>query len=112
MKMITAIIKPLKFDNIHAALEEIGVTGFTVTEVQTVGRQGGRTELYRGKEYTTRLQMKIKLEIAVADQQLDEVIRVITHAASGGRSEDCKLFVTSLEETMRVRAGEAYAIAS
>jgi nitrogen regulatory protein P-II 2 len=102
MKMITAVIKPVEFDNVYAALEEIGVAGITATEVRAVGHPKGRTELHRGAEYTVSFRTKIKIEFAVTDEQLDAVIEVITHAAHIDANGEDKVFVTSLEQAIRI----------
>lgn len=106
MKLVTAIIKPFKLDDVRAALSEIGVSGMTVTEVKGFGRQRGHTELYRGAEYVVDFLPKVKLEIAVADEQVDAVIEAISHAANTGKIGDGKIFVTALEQVIRIRTGE------
>ncbi len=106
MKMITAIIKPFKLDDVRDALGEIGVQGMTVTEVRGFGRQKGHTELYRGAEYVVDFLPKLKLEVAVADDQVEPVIEAIAEAAASGRIGDGKIFVTGLERVLRIRTGE------
>ena len=106
MHLITAIIKPFKLDDVRMALSEIGVQGMTVTEVKGFGRQKGHTELYRGAEYVVDFLPKIKLEVAVDDSRLDEVIETITAAARTGKIGDGKIFVAALENVVRIRTGE------
>ena len=106
MHLITAIIKPFKLDDVRTALSEIGVQGMTVTEVKGFGRQKGHTELYRGAEYVVDFLPKIKLEVAVDDSRLDEVIETITTAARTGKIGDGKIFVAALENVVRIRTGE------
>ena len=106
MKLITAIIKPFKLDDVRDALGEIGVKGITVTEVKGFGRQKGHTELYRGAEYVVDFLPKIKLEAAVSAALVDQVIEVIGKSASTGKIGDGKIFVTSLEQAIRIRTGE------
>lgn len=106
MKLITAIIKPFKLDDVREALSEIGVQGMTVSEVKGFGRQKGHTELYRGAEYVVDFLPKIKLEVAVADDQADKVIESISKAANSGKIGDGKIFVHSLEQVVRIRTGE------
>ena len=106
MKLITAIIKPFKLDDVREALSEIGVSGMTVTEVKGFGRQKGHTELYRGAEYAVDFLPKVKVEIAVDDGMLDECIEAIGKAANTGKVGDGKVFVASLEEIVRIRTGE------
>jgi nitrogen regulatory protein P-II 2 len=106
MKLITAIIKPFKLDDVREALSEIGVHGMTVTEVKGFGRQKGHTELYRGAEYVVDFLPKIKVEVAVSDEQLDEGIEAISGAARSGKIGDGKIFITNLEEVIRIRTGE------
>jgi nitrogen regulatory protein PII len=106
MKLITAIIKPFKLDDVRDALGEVGVTGMTVSEVKGFGRQKGHTELYRGAEYVVDFLPKLKLEIAVADDDADRVVETIVETASSGRIGDGKIFVTALERTVRIRTGE------
>ena len=107
MKMVTAIIKPFKLDDVREALSEIGVQGLTTTEVKGFGRQKGHTELYRGAEYVVDFLPKVKLEIAVADGQVDAVIEAVTNAAQSGKIGDGKIFVTSIEQAVRIRTGES-----
>ena len=106
MHLITAIIKPFKLDDVRTALSEIGIQGMTVTEVKGFGRQKGHTELYRGAEYVVDFLPKIKLEVAVDDTRLDEVIETITTAARTGKIGDGKIFVAALENVVRIRTGE------
>ncbi|WP_068858396.1 P-II family nitrogen regulator [Perlucidibaca aquatica] len=106
MKMITAVIKPFKLDDVREALSDIGVTGLTVTEVKGFGRQKGHTELYRGAEYVVDFVPKVRLDLAVSDDQLDSVIEVITKAAATGKIGDGKIFVTDLLQVVRIRTGE------
>jgi nitrogen regulatory protein P-II 2 len=106
MKLITAIIKPFKMDDVREALSEIGVAGVTATEVKGFGRQKGHTELYRGAEYVVDFLPKIKLEIAVADEVLDNAVQAIIKAANTGKIGDGKIFVSNLEQVIRIRTGE------
>jgi nitrogen regulatory protein P-II 2 len=106
MKLITAIVKPFKLDDVREALSSIGVQGITVTEVKGFGRQKGHTELYRGAEYVVDFLPKIKLEIAVGSEMVDQVIEAVTTSASTGKIGDGKIFVTSLEQVIRIRTGE------
>ena len=106
MKLVTAIIKPFKLDDVREALNGIGVQGVTVTEVKGFGRQKGHTELYRGAEYVVDFLPKIKLEIAVDDATLDDVIDAITSVARTGKIGDGKIFVVPLEQVIRIRTGE------
>lgn len=106
MKLITAIIKPFKMDDVREALSEIGVAGVTATEVKGFGRQKGHTELYRGAEYVVDFLPKVKLEIAVADDVLDKAIETIVSAANTGKIGDGKIFVSNLEQVIRIRTGE------
>jgi len=106
MKLVTAIVKPFKLDDVREALSEIGVAGITVTEVKGFGRQKGHTELYRGAEYVVDFLPKVKIEAAVDSPMLDQVIEAITKAANTGKIGDGKIFVTSLEQTIRIRTGE------
>ena len=106
MKMISAVIKPFKLDDVREALSEIGVTGLTVTEVKGFGRQKGHTELYRGAEYVVDFLPKVKIEVAIGDDLVDRVIEAITKAANTGKIGDGKIFVTSLEQIIRIRTGE------
>lgn len=107
MKMITAIIKPFKLDDVRDALGDIGVKGITATEVKGFGRQKGHTELYRGAEYVVDFLPKVKLDIAVDDDQVDGVIEAIKTAASTGKIGDGKIFVQPLEQAVRIRTGES-----
>lgn len=106
MKMVNAIIKPFKLDDVREALSEIGVTGITATEVKGFGRQKGHTELYRGAEYVVDFLPKVKLEIAVADDLVDNVIEAISNTANTGKIGDGKIFVFDLEQAIRIRTGE------
>lgn len=106
MKLVTAIIKPFKMDDVRLALSEIGVQGITVTEVKGFGRQRGHTELYRGAEYVIDFLPKLKLEIAVPEDQLDATIDAIVKAANTGKIGDGKIFVSPLEQVIRIRTGE------
>jgi nitrogen regulatory protein P-II 1 len=106
MKKIEAIIKPFKLDEVKDQLNEKGAYGITVTEVKGYGRQKGHTELYRGAEYTVDFLPKVKLEIIVKDEQLDEIIKVITQAAQTGKIGDGKIFVSDLEDVIRIRTEE------
>jgi nitrogen regulatory protein P-II 2 len=106
MKLVTAIIKPFKLDDVRESLSEIGVQGITVTEVKGFGRQKGHTELYRGAEYVVDFLPKVKIDIAIADDQLDAVIEAITKAANTGKIGDGKIFVVNLEQAVRIRTGE------
>ena len=106
MKLITAIIKPFKLDDVRDAVAEIGVQGLTVTEVKGFGRQKGHTELYRGAEYVVDFLPKIKIEIAVDDNRVEAVIETITKAANTGKIGDGKIFVLDLGQVVRIRTGE------
>lgn len=106
MKLVTAIIKPFKLDDVRDALGEIGVKGITVTEVKGFGRQKGHTELYRGAEYVVDFLPKIKLEAAVSEALVDQVIEVISKSANTGKIGDGKIFVSAIEQTIRIRTGE------
>lgn len=106
MKLITAIIKPFKLDDVREALSEIGVTGITVTEVKGFGRQKGHTELYRGAEYIVDFLPKVKIEAAVSTEQVDQAIEAISSAANTGKIGDGKIFVSAVEQTIRIRTGE------
>ena len=106
MKLITAIIKPFKLDDVREALADVGVQGMTVSETRGFGRQKGHTELYRGAEYVVDFLPKIKLEIAVADDDVERVIETVTETARSGRIGDGKIFVTGLERVVRIRTGE------
>jgi nitrogen regulatory protein P-II 2 len=107
MKLITAIIKPFKLDDVRSALSEIGVQGVTVSEVKGFGRQKGHTELYRGAEYVVDFLPKVKIEIAIDDAQCDAIIEAIRNAAYTGKIGDGKIFVSSLEQVIRIRTGES-----
>ena len=106
MKLVSAVIKPFKLDDAREALSEIGVRGITVTEVKGFGRQKGHTELYRGAEYVVDFLPKIKLEVAIEADQLDQVIETISKATQTGKIGDGKIFVTPLENVVRIRTGE------
>jgi nitrogen regulatory protein PII len=106
MKMVMAIIKPFKLDDVREALAEIGVQGITVTEVKGFGRQKGHTELYRGAEYVVDFLPKIKLEIAVTDNLAERVVEAVTHSANSGKIGDGKIFVYDLDQVIRIRTGE------
>ena len=107
MKLITAIIKPFKLDDVRAALSEIGVSGMTVTEVKGFGRQRGHTELYRGAEYVVDFLPKVKIEIVLGDDMVEKAIEAIRRAAQTGRIGDGKIFVSNIEEAIRIRTGES-----
>lgn len=107
MKMVIAIIKPFKLDDVRDALANIGIKGITVTEVKGFGRQKGHTELYRGAEYVVDFLPKVKLDIAVADDQVDAVIDAVVNAAATGKIGDGKIFVSDLERVIRIRTGES-----
>ena len=107
MKMINAIIKPFKLDDVREALSEIGVQGITVTEVKGFGRQKGHTELYRGAEYVVDFLPKLKIEVAVTDSTLDQTIETITKAANTGKIGDGKIFVSDILQAIRIRTGES-----
>lgn len=106
MKLVTAIIKPFKLDDVREALSDIGINGITMTEVKGFGRQKGHTEMYRGAEYVVDFLPKIKLEIACADNDVERVIDVIISTANTGKIGDGKIFVTNLEQVIRIRTGE------
>ena len=106
MKLVVAVIKPFKLDDVREALAEVGVQGITVTEVKGFGRQKGHTELYRGAEYVVDFLPKIKLEVAVGDDQVERVVEAIQNAARTGKIGDGKIFVTPLEQVIRIRTGE------
>lgn len=106
MKLVTAVIKPFKLDDVREALSEIGVQGITVTEVKGFGRQKGHTELYRGAEYVVDFLPKVKIEVAIADAAVDQVIESISNAANTGKIGDGKIFVSPLEQVVRIRTGE------
>jgi len=106
MKLVTAIIKPFKLDDVREALSEVGASGITVIEVKGFGRQKGHTELYRGAEYVVDFLPKIKIEVAISSEQVDQVIEAISSAAKTGKIGDGKIFVTSLDQVVRIRTGE------
>jgi nitrogen regulatory protein P-II 2 len=107
MKLVTAIIKPFKLDDVREALSEIGVQGITVTEVKGFGRQKGHTELYRGAEYVVDFLPKVKVEVAIKADMLDQVIEAISGAANTGKIGDGKIFIAPLEHVVRIRTGES-----
>lgn len=107
MKLVTAIIKPFKLDDVREALSDIGVQGITVTEVKGFGRQKGHTELYRGAEYVVDFLPKVKIEVAVNDDLKDQVIEAISNAAKTGKIGDGKIFIYNLDEAIRIRTGES-----
>jgi len=111
VKLVTAIIKPFKLDEVRESLSEVGITGLTVTETKGFGRQKGHTELYRGAEYVVDFLPKVRLEVAVTDSQVDSVIEAIVKAARTGKIGDGKIFVSSLEQVIRIRTGETGDIA-
>ncbi|MCR6653279.1 MAG: P-II family nitrogen regulator [Cellvibrionaceae bacterium] len=106
MKLITAVIKPFRLDDVRNALSDVGVQGMTVTEVKGFGRQKGHTELYRGAEYVVDFLPKVKLEMAVADEMVEQAVEAITKAARTGKIGDGKIFIQSLTEVIRIRTGE------
>ena len=106
MKLVTAIIKPFKLEDVRNSLENLGIQGMTITEVKGFGRQKGHTELYRGAEYVIDFLPKLKIEIAVSDDRLDEIVQAIQESASTGKIGDGKIFVSSLENVIRIRTGE------
>ncbi|MCD8505213.1 MAG: P-II family nitrogen regulator [Burkholderiaceae bacterium] len=106
MKLVTAIIKPFKLDEVREGLSEVGITGLTVTEIKGFGRQKGHTELYRGAEYVVDFLPKIRVEVAVADNQVEAVIEAIIKAARTGKIGDGKIFVSPLDDVIRIRTGE------
>ena len=106
MKLITAIIKPFKVEEVRAALDKIGVSGMTMTEVKGFGRQKGHTELYRGAEYTIDFLPKIKIEIVVTDEMIDEVKNIIIKSSASGKIGDGKIFISPIDEVVRIRTGE------
>jgi len=106
MKLVTAIIKPFKLDDVREALSEIGVQGITVTEVKGFGRQKGHTELYRGAEYVVDFLPKVKIDIAISADMLDQVLEAISKAANTGKIGDGKIFVSPIEQVVRIRTGE------
>ena len=106
MKLITAIIKPYKLDEVREALSEVGVTGLSITDVKGFGRQKGHTELYRGSEYVVDFLPKTKIELAVSDDTVDKVIQAVSDVANTGKIGDGKIFVSSLDQVVRIRTGE------
>jgi nitrogen regulatory protein P-II 2 len=106
MKMMTAIIKPFKLDDVRDALHQIGITGMTVEEVKGYGRQKGHTELYRGAEYVIEFQPKTKIQMGISDDQVDAAIEAVCGSASTGKIGDGKIFITPLEQSIRIRTGE------
>ena len=106
MKMVTAIIKPFKLDDVREALSEVGASGITVIEVKGFGRQKGHTELYRGAEYVVDFLPKIKIEVAIDSEQVEQVIDAISNAAKTGKIGDGKIFVSNLDQVVRIRTGE------
>ncbi|MEM0954050.1 MAG: P-II family nitrogen regulator [Pseudomonadota bacterium] len=106
MKLITAIVKPFKLDDVREALSEIGVQGITVTEVKGFGRQKGHTELYRGAEYVVDFLPKVKIEVAVSEDNVEATLEAISKSANTGKIGDGKVFVSSLEQVVRIRTGE------
>ncbi len=106
MKLVTAIVKPFRLDDVRNALSEVGVQGMTVSEVKGFGRQRGHTELYRGAEYVVDFLPKAKIEVAVADDRVEEVVEAIVNSAKTGKVGDGKIFVTPLEHVCRIRTGE------
>jgi nitrogen regulatory protein P-II 2 len=106
MKLITAVIKPFRLDDVRNALSEVGVQGMTVTEVKGFGRQKGHTELYRGAEYVVDFLPKVKLEMALADDMVDRAVEAITKAAQTGKIGDGKIFIQTVDEVIRIRTGE------
>ena len=106
MKLVTAIVKQFKLDEVREALGELGVTGVTVTEVKGFGRQKGHTELYRGAEYVVDFLPKVKVEVALADEMVDGAVEAITKAAQTGKIGDGKIFISTLEQVIRIRTGE------
>jgi len=106
MKLVTAIIKPFKLDDVREALSDVGASGITVIEVKGFGRQKGHTELYRGAEYVVDFLPKIKIEVAISSEKVDQVIEAISGAAKTGKIGDGKIFVTSLDQVVRIRTGE------
>jgi nitrogen regulatory protein P-II 1 len=106
MKKVEAIIKPFKLDDVREALSEIGITGMTATEVKGFGRQKGHTELYRGAEYVIDFLPKVKIEVVIAESMVDQCVEAITNAARTGKIGDGKIFISSVERTVRIRTGE------
>ncbi len=107
MKMVVAIIKPFKLDDVRSALADVGIQGITVTEIKGFGRQKGHTELYRGAEYVVDFLPKVKLELAVEDDQVDRVVEAIIESARTGKIGDGKIFISELEQAVRIRTGES-----
>ncbi|WP_409524212.1 P-II family nitrogen regulator [Nitrincola sp. MINF-07-Sa-05] len=107
MKLVSAIIKPFKLDDVREALSEIGIQGITVTEVKGFGRQKGHTELYRGAEYVVDFLPKVRIDAAVKDDVVDQVVEAVSKAAQTGKIGDGKIFVTPLEQVIRIRTGES-----
>lgn len=107
MKLVTAVVKPFKLDDVREALSDIGMQGITVTEVKGFGRQKGHTELYRGAEYVVDFLPKVKIEVATSDDTVDQVIEAISKAANTGKIGDGKIFVVNLEQAIRIRTGES-----
>ena len=107
MKLVTAVVKPFKLDDVREALSDIGMQGITVTEVKGFGRQKGHTELYRGAEYVVDFLPNVKIEVATTDDQVDQVIEAISKAANTGKIGDGKIFVVNLEQAIRIRTGES-----
>ena len=106
MKLITAVVKPFKLDDVRTALSDVGVQGMTVTEVKGFGRQKGHTELYRGAEYVVDFLPKVKIELAVDDSMVEQAVEALTKAAQTGKIGDGKIFISSLDEIIRIRTGE------
>ena len=107
MKLVMAVVKPFKLDDVREALSDIGMQGITVTEVKGFGRQKGHTELYRGAEYVVDFLPKVKIEVATTDDQVDQVIEAVSKAANTGKIGDGKIFVVNLEQAIRIRTGES-----
>jgi nitrogen regulatory protein P-II 2 len=107
MKLITAIVKPFKLDEVRAVLADVGAQGMTVTEVKGFGRQKGHTEIYRGAEYEIKFVPKVKIEVAVADGQVDRAVAAVQQAAKTGQVGDGKIFVSTLDQVVRIRTGES-----
>jgi nitrogen regulatory protein P-II 2 len=106
MKLIIAIIKPFKLDEVHDALNRLGISGMTVTEVKGYGRQKGHTEIYRGTEYAVSFLPKVRVEVVVPDEQVDQVVEAIVSTARTGQIGDGKIFITSIDQAIRIRTGE------
>jgi nitrogen regulatory protein P-II 2 len=106
LKLVTAVVKPFKLDDVREALSDIGVQGITVTEVKGFGRQKGHTELYRGAEYVVDFLPKVKIDIAIRDEMVEQAVEAITRVASTGKIGDGKIFVSNLEQVIRIRTGE------